>query len=233
MIKAIVVEDQPPAQRILQKYASDLGDIEIVGTYNDALSAMKFLETEQVDLMFLDIHLPKLSGMDFLKSASIELPQVILTTAFADYALESYEYKVIDYLLKPFSFARFVQAIKKFESQKVSDANPQQKTNASDSNSVMIKSGHDLIKIDLDDIQYIKSDSDYTELIVGKKRILSNHTLKYWKETLDYHHFCQIHKSYIINISHLTKVSGNTAYIGDNQLSIGRAYKERFLERWK
>lgn len=231
MIKAIIVEDQPPAQRILQKYADDIGTVEIVGTFADAIQAVHFLEQESVDLMFLDIHLPKMSGIDLLKTRGNQLPQVILTTAFADYALESYEYQVVDYLLKPFSFARFVQAIQNVSKSAKAETQTETTNNKSYPSTLMIKSGYDLIKIEVADILYIQSDSDYTEIHTRDQRLLTQHTLKHWQETLPPDAFCRIHKSVIIQLSHLSKVTGSTAYLGDQQLSIGRAYKEDFLKR--
>ncbi len=111
-MKCIIVEDQPPAQRILKKYIKDLGTLDLVDTFSNAIDAMEFLKSNEVDLIFLDIHLPKISGIDFLK-AMPNPPAVILTTAFADYALQGYEFNVVDYLLKPFSFQRFVKAVAK------------------------------------------------------------------------------------------------------------------------
>lgn len=231
MLRAIIVEDQPPAQRILQKYAEDIGTIEIVGVFSDAIKAMAFLQKESVDLMFLDIHLPKLSGIDFLKSQS-DLPQVILTTAFSDYALESYDYHVVDYLLKPFPFARFVQAVQKVESGAKNTENADATIEKeSFPTFIMLKSGHDLIKVAIDDIRYIQSDSDYTEVYTLGGKYLSNNRLKHWKESLPNSQFCQIHKSIIINIRHLTKVTGNMVYLGEQFLTIGRAYKEELLRK--
>ncbi len=109
-MNCIIIEDQPPAQRILKKYIQDIGSLHLKATFSDAIQAMEFLKTEAVDLIFLDIHLPKISGIDFLKAMQ-NPPHVILTTAFPDYALESYEFNVVDYLLKPFSFQRFVKAV--------------------------------------------------------------------------------------------------------------------------
>src|SRR5680860_1306938 len=108
----IIIEDQAPARRILEKYIADIGTLNLQGAFTDALQAIEFLRENQVDLIFLDIHLPKISGIDFLKSLS-HPPQIILTTAFQDYALEGYELDVVDYLLKPFSFQRFVKAVSK------------------------------------------------------------------------------------------------------------------------
>ena len=108
----IIIEDQAPARRILEKYISDIGTLQLKAAFTDALSALDFLRNEKIDLIFLDIHLPKMSGIDFLKSLS-HPPRIILTTAFQDYALEGYELDVVDYLLKPFSFQRFVKAVTK------------------------------------------------------------------------------------------------------------------------
>ena len=111
-MNCIIIEDQPPAQRILKKYIKDIGTLTLKGTFSNAIDATTFLKTASVDLIFLDIHLPKISGIDFLKMQQ-NPPPIILTTAFADYALESYEFSVVDYLLKPFSFQRFVKAVSK------------------------------------------------------------------------------------------------------------------------
>ena len=110
----IIIEDQPPAQRILQKYIEDFGGLQLEATYSDALQAVKFLGQNKVDIIFLDIHLPKISGIEFLKNLP-NPPQVILTTAFPEYALEGYELNVVDYLLKPFSFERFIKAVAKVQ----------------------------------------------------------------------------------------------------------------------
>ena len=112
MMRCIIVEDQPPAQRILRKFIQDVPTLELVEVFSDGLSTMEFLNKDSVDLMFLDIHLPKINGLDFLKSIP-DPPHVILTTAFSEYALEGYDLNVVDYLLKPFSFQRFLQAVNK------------------------------------------------------------------------------------------------------------------------
>lgn len=232
MIKAIIVEDQPPAQRILQKYINDIGSVELKATFSNAIDAMHFLQSNTVDLMFLDIHLPKMSGIDFLKS-SAQLPKVILTTAFADYALESYEYEVVDYLLKPFSFTRFVQAVQKVNTAPEIPTAPSSSTPVEVPQSIVIKSGNDMLKVLVADILYIQSDADYTEVFTSTGKILSNKTLKNWMTTLDPSAFCQVHKSTIVGLWHIDKVAGNMAYIGKVGISIGRVYKEAFLERWE
>ena len=231
MIKCLIIEDQPPAQRILKRYIEDMGSLELRGIFPDALQAMDFLKNEPVDLIFLDIHLPKLSGIEFLKSMS-QPPAVILTTAFSDYALESYEFNVIDYLLKPFSFQRFVKAVSKVDQRTISDkiSNTQIEIPPLKSE-IYIKSGHEHIKVEIQNIQYISSDADYTEIYIQEKKYLTNETLRYWQETLPKGWFFRIHKSHMVNNAHIEKIIGNRVHLRDGtKLPIGRAFKESFLK---
>jgi DNA-binding LytR/AlgR family response regulator len=188
-----------------------------------------------VDLIFLDIHLPKISGIDLLRIMPNK-PQVILTTAFPDYALESYELNVVDYLLKPFSFQRFVQAVAKVQQRGAGHTAAEQNNEESslDSrNEVFIKTGYDYTKIVISDISYIKSDADYTEIVVNGKKRISSEPLRHWEELLDKNSFVRIHKSYIVNTSKIIKVSGNRVILDtDEILPIGRAYKEDFASRF-
>lgn len=231
MIRCIIIEDQPPAQRVLQKYILDYGHMELLGTFADALVAMDFLRTEPIDLIFLDIHLPKLSGMDFLKTLHPR-PNVILTTAFSEYALESYEYDVVDYLLKPFSFERFVQAMARVHASHV-EASTRAGENRSSSfpEVIFIKSGYEHLKVNVADIRYIQSDADYTELFTSHEKYLSPEPLRYWEGTLDPEKFVRIHKSYLLNLSKIQKVSGNQVRLDETTaLPIGRAFKEGFMK---
>lgn len=228
----IIIEDQPPAQRILQKYIRDIGNLELKATFADALTALKFLKQTPVDLIFLDIHLPKISGIDFLKILSPK-PKVILTTAFSDYALQGYELDVTDYLLKPFSFERFVKAVSKVvypSDQKIAPSSTISVTTPFLKEQFMfIKAGKDYQKIDLSAIQFIKSNGDYTQVFMTKGKHLVSQPLKYWIDKLDSNLFCQIHKSYVVSIHHISKVTGNQVVIGDNLLPIGRTYREGFI----
>ena len=229
-MRCIIIEDQPPAQRVLKKYIEDMGNMELKATFADALEALNFLKTNTVDLIFLDIHLPKISGIDFLKTQT-QRPYVILTTAFSDYALESYEYDVVDYLLKPFSFERFVQAVSKVPAKKAGfTAAPGKVENSSDPEIFFIKSGYEHIKIDSNDIRFIQSNSDYTELFLLEKKHLSQEPLRFWESYLNPKKFTRIHKSYLINTDKIIKIIGNQVYLADNiTLPIGRAYKEDFM----
>lgn len=224
-MKCIIIEDQPPAQRILIKYIEDYGGLELVGKFTNAIEAMEFLNREEVDLMFLDIHLPKLSGIDFLKALTSP-PKVILTTAFPDFALESYDLNVIDYLLKPFSFLRFIKALSKAKEKTGADQSISPK-----SEPIFIKSGHEYHKVEIDKILFIHSDRDYTELQTATDKYLSSESLKHWEEFLKDHNFLRVHKSYLVNQNVIVKISASKVEISDKySIPIGRVYKNNVNE---
>lgn len=226
-MRCIIVEDQPPAQRILKKFIDEVPALELVGVFSDGIQAMEFLNAEPVHLMFLDIHLPKINGLDFLKSIP-EPPQVILTTAFSEYALEGYDLNVVDYLLKPFSFQRFLQAVNKVIAKQESIATGNEKAQISE---IYVKSSHEHIKVLVKDIYTISSDSDYTEIHLKNKKILSNEPLRHWLDILGAGQFYQVHKSHIINTQKIDRISGNQVLMSDgSKIPLGRAYKEHFLK---
>lgn len=230
-MKCIIIEDQPPAQRILRKFIEDLGTLTLSGVFSNALQAMEFMKTEQVDLLFLDINLPKISGIDFLKTMP-NPPHVILTTAFSEYALESYEFNVVDYLLKPFSFQRFVKAVSKIPLSSSGGANENETSGSiSQRREIYIKSGYEHVKIRIDDIRYISSDADYSEIITDTHKYLSSEPLRFWLETLPANDFYRIHRSFIVNTSKIEKLVGNQVHLTDGKrIPIGRAFKESFMK---
>ena len=231
MITCIIIEDQPPAQRILQKFINDVDFLALQATFSDALEALQFLKANKIDLLFLDIHLPKISGIDFIEILE-EKPKIILTTAFSEYALKGYELDVVDYLLKPFSFERFLKAVTKVNQLNTDDSTSTSINDRVTKDYTFIKSGHELIRINYKDIMYIEASSDYTEVYLLEKKILTSLSLKNWLQELP-NNFTQIHKSYIINSSVIEKVVGNLVYLNNSkQLPIGRAYKERFVNEY-
>ncbi|MCT4630990.1 LytTR family DNA-binding domain-containing protein [Winogradskyella sp.] len=227
----IIIEDQPPAQRILKKYIEDIGSLDLKATFSNAISAISFLQENTIGIIFLDIHLPKISGIDFLKTLQ-QSPQIILTTAFSEYALESYDYNVVDYLLKPFSFQRFIQAVTKANTASISKVEVMPKPLPLNKE-FFIKSGHDLVKIDSDSILYITSVDKYCEVYTIDKMHLSSDTLKQWEERLDDMQFYKVHKSFVVNVSKISKISGNQVLIDDYNIPIGRVYKEAFISKIK
>jgi DNA-binding LytR/AlgR family response regulator len=227
-MKCIIVEDQPPAQRILKKYIEDIGSLTLLGTFGDPIQAMDFLQEETVDLMFLDINLPKLSGISLLKSLTRK-PQVIFTTAYSEYALDGYELDVADYLLKPFSFERFVKAVGKVRRSQPSIPNAESPLRKEH----FIKIGHEHIKIAFEDIIYLAADGDYCEIWLAGKKYLSSEPMKKWIELLAQEDFYRIHKSYVVNTNQINKISGNQVHLtGSAILPIGRAYREEFMQRF-
>ena len=233
MTSCIIIEDQAPAQRILKKYIGDVEQLELKDTFGNALAALEYLKTNPVDLLFLDIHLPKLSGIDFLTILTPK-PKVILTTAFPDYALKGYELNVTDYLLKPFSFERFFKAVSKviYREELVQIVTPPITTEntATTANFLFVKSGVDFQKIEIPTIQFIKSLGDYTQVFTRDRKHIITQPLKYWIERLPAEYFCQIHKSCVINVPHIQKVSGSQVYIGKEVLPIGRTFRENFFK---
>lgn len=223
MINCIIIEDQPPAQRILKTYISKTEELNLVDTFLETEKAISLIESSAVDLIFLDINLPRMSGIDFLRSMPNH-PNIILTTAFSDYALESYEFNVVDYLLKPISQERFEKAILKLNvllNNRKTDINK---------STISIKSGCQYIRIDIDDILYIKSDVDYIEIHTVNKVYLSSETLKQWLEKSDV--FFQVHRSFIMNFNHLEKVIKNKIHLKNGDiLPIGRTFKKSFINK--
>lgn len=220
-MRCIIIEDQPPAQRILKKYIAEIGSLQLIDTFTNAIAAGEFLKKNNVDLMFLDIHLPMISGIDFLKTLT-QKPAIILTTAFPQYAIESYELDVVDYLLKPFSYDRFVKGVSKAFS--LENTENKQKE-------IFIKSGYEHIRIKLNEILFIQSDADYTEVFTTNKKHLSKESLRGWLDRVS--ELVQVHKSYLVNPTHISKVSGNQIHLSNEDIiPIGRAYKESFVKAY-
>ena len=230
-ISCIIIEDQPPAQRILQRYISDIETLELKGIFTDGIAALSFLNQNSIQLLFLDIHLPKISGVELLKILSPQ-PNVILTTAFSEYALEGYELDVTDYLLKPFSFERFVKAVTKVIYLQQKQIPVTQQIKEEKELTIFIKSGCDYIKININDIQYIKTNGDYTTIYSGDSQHLVSYSLKYWLQYLPSEMFYQIHKSYLVNVNAIEKVSNNQVYLGKNPIPIGRTFREIFFKNY-
>ena len=220
MLKALIIEDQLPAQRILMTYIEQMPDLTLTGAFTNALDATPFLQNQQIDLLFLDINLPKLSGISFLKNLPAP-PKVIITPAYPEYALEGFELDVTDYLLKPFSFERFHKAVMKVKDQQVAKTSPE---------FVFIKSDKEFFKVELKEIRYLKADDNYVKIITSEKTHIQAGSLQSWEEQLA-DDFVRVHKSYLINLSKVNKVSGNRVFINGEEIPIGRAYREGLLKR--
>ncbi|MFW6257351.1 MAG: LytR/AlgR family response regulator transcription factor [Prolixibacteraceae bacterium] len=224
MISCIVIEDQMPARKILQKYIGDVNELDLKGMFSNALDGLEYLRSHQVDLVFLDIHLPKLSGIDFLSILNRK-PFVIITTAFSDYALQGYEFEVVDYLLKPFSFERFLKAVLKVERL---TENTSVSAESKKPESILIKAGYDFVKIKFDDITHIQADGDYSHIFCKNNKHHVSYSLKYLKDKLPVSQFIQVHRSYIVNLQLVDKTSASQIEIEKTKIPLGRVYKKKF-----
>jgi DNA-binding LytR/AlgR family response regulator len=230
-LKCLIIEDELPAQRVLKKYIEDVPYLELCGTYKSAMDALETIQSQDIDLLFLDINLPKISGLNFLRSLK-QPPKVIITTAYPDYAHEGFELDVVDYLLKPFSFERFIQSLSKLKS----DVGKRASYTAADKQNyehryAFVKVDKVLHRVDFKDIKYIESDKDYIKIVRSGKNLMLLQTLKHWENMLPDREFARVHKSYIVNISRIDKIVGNQIKIDDATIPIGRHYKQDFLDK--
>lgn len=226
VIKALIVDDEPLAHDIIKKYSEGLKSIQIEGSCNDAIEAIEILKSKKIDLLFLDINMPQLSGIEFIKTLQKQ-PLVILTTAYAEYALEGYELNVTDYLLKPFSFSRFIQAV-----HKCSEIleNKREITEPSHQ-SIFIKSNKKTFQIKFDEINYIEGLGDYINIYTNKTHFVTNVSMKRMEEQLPIDQFIRIHKSFIVNFSKVNSIEGNLVEISNKKLAIGNNYRQAFFAR--
>lgn len=224
--KCIIVDDEPPAIKILKTYIESLNQLEIIGTCRNAFQAIEIITTEKVDLMFLDINMPKLMGTQLIKTLS-HPPKVIFTTAHKDFAIEAFDLDVIDYLLKPISFERFVKAVNKYCHLN----NVESDTSTESSGFLYFRADRKMIKVFLEDILYIESFKDY--IIIHREKnddIKVKQTLSSVEDMLPPNLFLRIHRSFIVSIDKVTAYTKNDVEIGNTELPFGRNYSEVFLK---
>lgn len=221
--KCLIIEDQVHAQRILQRYIKEVPYLQLVGTFIAPLEALPYLKQHKVEVLFLDIHLPKISGIDFLKLLP-DPPSVILTTAFTEYALEGFELDVVDYLLKPFSFERFLKSI--FKIQRISKDKPP----IVHQRYLFVRSKHVIQKIKIQDVCFIEAKGDFVVLHTSSNSYIANTSLSDILQRLG-EHFIRCHKSFIVHIHWIDKINGNRIKMGEREIPIGRTYRERLLEK--
>jgi len=226
--RCIIVDDEPLAIEILDAYIDRLDDFEIAARCDDAIEAMNFLRTNTVDLMFLDIQMPRLSGIEFLKTLR-NPPRVIFTTAYREYALEGYELNVIDYLLKPISFERFMSAINKFYEITEAPNTDFSLVAGDDSNEansyILVKGNRKMHKINLSDIMLIESIKDYVQITATNRTITVKQQISTLEGSLPENKFVRIHRSFIVALRFIESFTATTIEIGDRELPIGRNYK--------
>lgn len=221
----LIVEDEPLAAEVLEEYINQVPFLELKAKCRDAFSAMEKLQQEKISLIFLDIHLPKLKGLEFVKTLK-NPPQIIITTAYQDYALQGYELNIVDYLLKPIEFSRFLMAVNKL----VSNGNvlPDKLTEPSMVRPYLFFSvNKKKVKIFLDEILYIESLKEYIRITTINKSILTKFQLGHVEEMLTKKSFIRVHRSFIVAKDKIDAFSAMSVEINGNEIPIGRSYKEK------
>ncbi len=229
MINALIVDDEPLALDVLETYIERLPNVNLVRRCNNAIEAMDALNSEKIDLMFLDIQMPQLTGIDFLKTLQ-NPPLVVFTTAYPNYALDGYELNVTDYLLKPISFERFMTAVNKATDQLAlqnSSSNVEEANEGTDF--IFVKSDKKLIKVKYSDIHYIEGLKDYVIIRMANSRVITLQTMKSLEVKLPSDLFKRIHRSYIVALDHIDAIVGNMVEINKKHLPIGKNYREELL----
>ncbi len=223
MIRCIIVDDEPLSREGLKDYVTQVEFLELVGSFKNAIQASNFIHTNAVDLLFLDIEMPKLSGVDFLKSTENH-PPVIFTTAYSEYALESYEFDVIDYLVKPISFERFLQAANKaFKRFRVTTATSQ-------TQEIFIKTDQKLVRIAMKDILFIEGMQNYQVVHTTNEKLITLIPLKNAFKLLPEDRFIQTHKSFIVNRNQIEAIVGNEIMIKGHRVPISHRMRSQVLE---
>jgi DNA-binding LytR/AlgR family response regulator len=221
-LSCIIVDDEPVARKILQEFTEQVPFLDLLGKFESAMKAEEFLKSSQPDLIFLDIEMPKVSGLQMLKRINIE-SMIILTTAFPQYALDGYEFDIIDYLLKPFALHRFLKAVQKakdfYEMKTQSD-------NAPTPSYIFIKSEKRIEKVELSDILYAEVLGNYLTIYTDRKKIVAYLTMKSLQSQLSSADFIKIHQSFLVNRSKIESVEGNELKVGTKSLPISRNYRD-------
>jgi len=224
MLKFIIVDDEPLAHEIIEEFCSMIPHIELKNHCYNAMEAMQYLNNNQVDFMFLDINMPKLKGLDFLKTLS-KPPKTIITTAYKEYALEGYELNVVDYLLKPFGFDRLVKAINKVLEIDNSKNIIKEVPSANDKSRFFVKGDKKHHQIALNDLLFIEAYGNYTKLFLKEEMIISHEKISHYEEILGVSQFLRVHKSFIVRIDKIKLVEGNRILIDEHKIPIGQTYK--------
>lgn len=229
-IKCIAIDDEPVALDIISDYVARIPFLELLNTYRNALTAIEFLQNNRVDLIFLDINMPEINGIDFFKSLNTK-PKVIFTTAYSEFAVESYELNATDYLLKPIEFERFLKAVNKINSSQNNDF--KNKATEIQKDSIILKSGSKSYKVKTKDVLLVEGSGNYLTFHTIDKKLMVLMNMNDALNILPEIEFARIHKSYIVSINHISIVENHQIQINGKTIPIGKHYKESFLNKVK
>ncbi|MEL6134598.1 MAG: LytTR family DNA-binding domain-containing protein [Bacteroidota bacterium] len=225
-MRTLIIDDEDPARELIASYVEKIDDLTLIGSFDSPLKALHLISQGAVDLVFLDIQMPEMKGTEFLASLSPK-PHVIFTTAYSEYALESYDLEAIDYLLKPIRFERFLKAMQKVLQREKSEPN----SSTILDETLTIKSGYELHKVPLKDILYIEGMKEYVAYHTPKGRIMSLQSLKSLTENLPSDSFVRTHRSYIVNKRHVRSLVNRSLTVGNAELPVGESYFEQVKAR--
>jgi DNA-binding LytR/AlgR family response regulator len=228
-VNCIIVDDEPASRDVLKRYIADAETLNLVSECRNAVEANEILKSEHIDLMFLDINMPKISGLQFIKSLPSPTPKVIFTTAYPEFAHEGFELDAVDYLLKPFSFERFLKAVNKYSHSADTET-------ALNSRTILLKSDKKLYRVSISDILFLEAIGDYVKVVLAEQSILVHSTFQDILEQISHQEIIRIHRSFAIAIDKFDHIDGNQIFIWKKSLPIGKAYKKDLLdklEKWK
>jgi DNA-binding LytR/AlgR family response regulator len=236
-MRCLVIDDETPAQILLETYIGKIPELTFVEACSSAIEAMSLMQKENIDLLFLDIQMPDLTGIELIKLLRNK-PLTILTTAYSEYALQGYELDIIDYLLKPISFERFFKASTKaleiWKNQQQLTINNEQLLNDNQQDTkvdyIFIKSGYDILKVEFDTILYIEGMREYACIYTENQKIMTLISLQRFTEILPSSLFARVHRSHIVNISKIKQIQGNTIKLGNAEIVISKSFREDFLK---
>lgn len=225
-MRCVIIDDEPLAIEIIENYLSKIDDMTIIGKFNNSVKAVNFLNENEVDLIFLDIEMPNLNGIELAKTVN-ELPIFIFTTAYPQYALEGFNLNAVDYLVKPIPFQRFLQAITKAQKYHKLD-----KPNLNQNEFIFIKSEYDNIKIMNSNITYIEGLKDYIKIYINdqKKPMLTLMSFNDILDKLNDSRFIRVHKSYIVNKAHITTMNKSSIFLNDKRIPIGETFRKKVIK---
>ncbi|QZT37792.1 LytTR family DNA-binding domain-containing protein [Halosquirtibacter xylanolyticus] len=233
MKSCIIIDDEHLARRLIQGYVSKTPNLEVKETFDNAIDAITYLQSNTVDLIFLDIHMPNITGLEFIKTIQVDA-LIIITSAFSEYAIDGFDHDVFDYLLKPIAFPRFLKATTK--ALEFIEANPEGKPieeniiQKTQKDYLTIKADHRLYKINFNDIIFIEGQREYVTFHTKKRKVTAYYSLKSLIETLPADQFIRIHKSYIVSIPSIETLEGNMLEVGGQKLPIGKSYKSSVMD---
>jgi len=226
-VRCLIVDDEPLARNVIEQYISEVAGLQLVNSCSGALEAMDAIRKEEIDLVFLDINMPQMTGLNLVRTLS-KPPLIIFTTAYSQYAVDGFELDALDYLVKPIDFERFLKAVNKAFIRL--DEMDNKNMRMGKQNFISIKSDKKIHKLDLDKIQYIQAYGDYVKINYNDTVIVTHKTMKDLDMQLSGKSFLRIHKSFIVNLLHIRYLEGNQAMVGDEKLPVGMAFKEQLMK---